>query len=440
MNEFSKKIYDDIVSDIENNKYMIGDRLPSIRHTALFYNVKKYYVDVAYDKLSIEGYIISRKGKGFYINSKTGRYVININDNSHINNKASNTIIPMIRNFHKNTFFKKNIDELIYAGFKELNNSNANILFHQNSGIGNPRLREIIAEYLLKLYGLKIHPDQVLVSSSKNHIIDYLMSEYNLKSIFLEEPRTNLKSSIFNVNKYNIKYLPLDDEGVIVDKIPLESSILYIESFDQFPTGTSYSKKRKEELGSFCNESNIFIVENLYRKDFVFEKQQFMFNDYRTFLLGDMSGVFPISIKFAFLIMPKGFMAKNFKTEISSLTENFIINCFKDRLYYKKTEKLWKFLISLRNEILIEAEKRELDFRCTTSGFYLSIRVHNDKIKYIKQNLSLLPFNIYPQFFQIDKDETIFSFNYMNVNKDKIGEFLDFILYGKINTNEEPEN
>ncbi len=439
MKNISNMIYNEIISDIRNGKYMIGDKIPSIRHMALFYNVKKHYIEVIYDKLSTEGYIISQPGKGFYANSKTGRYANIINNNEYIKNKASNTIIPMIRKFHKNAFFKKNIDELIYAGLNGLNNSNANNFFHHHSGIGSPRLRDLITEYMLKMYDIKIHPDQVLISSSKNHIINYLMSEYNLKYILLEEPETNLKRYLFDENKYNIKYLPVDDDGVIIENIPKEPSILYIESFDSFPTGTSYSEKRNKELQSFCNANDIFIIENLYRKDFVFEKQKFMFNDYRTFLLGDMSGVLPISIRFAFLIMPKGFIAKNFKTEISSLTENFIINCFKNNLYYNKTAKLWKFLIELRNNILIEAEKRKLDFHCATSGFYLSIRIHNDKIENIKQNLSLFPFNIYPQFFQIENDKTIFSFNYMNINKDKIGEFLDFILYGKINTEKEPE-
>ena len=36
MKNISNMIYNEIISDIRNGKYMIGDKIPSIRHMALF--------------------------------------------------------------------------------------------------------------------------------------------------------------------------------------------------------------------------------------------------------------------------------------------------------------------------------------------------------------------------------------------------------------------
>lgn len=430
MKDIYDEIYNEILNGIKNGRYKIGDKIPSIRHQTLFYNVKKYYIEKVYEKLFLQGYILPKKGKGYYVESIDGEFY-NLNLPEHLN--ATNTLIPTIRMYNSNDKIKNCIISLIKSSLISLSNSNLEMFFYSSSGTGHPELRKKISEYVYKLYNIKVNPDQVLLSSSKINLINYLISEFKKKNVILENPSSHLISNMFESYEDIIIYQNIDKEGMIIDNLPKCPSLFYLETYDQFPTGINYTDNRKHELVDFALKNDCFLVENLFRKEFLFKNQNLLYGNSHSFLTGDFSNIFPFSLKFAFLILPDKFIPENFKTDISSLTEHFILNCFKHNRLYNASEHIWRLLLDIRNVFIKELNNRNIEFNGIYSGKYISLIIENEEIlENAKRNIKIFPQNVHYNFLEYNGN-TLFNFDYSCINIDKVGEFIDFILFNKIN-------
>ncbi|MDO4284986.1 MAG: PLP-dependent aminotransferase family protein [Eubacteriales bacterium] len=62
-----EQIYDYIKEEIREGKLLQGERLPSTRSLAQYLQVSRSTVQLAYDQLLSEGYLIARKNRGYYI-------------------------------------------------------------------------------------------------------------------------------------------------------------------------------------------------------------------------------------------------------------------------------------------------------------------------------------------------------------------------------------
>lgn len=431
MNKISESIYNDIRTAIINNRYSIGDKLPSIRHLASYYNVNNYKVSCAYDELVLHGYIKSKQGYGYFVEGSFGRYN-NLNETNY-RILACNTISPTIRSFYKNKIYMECLNNLMSHGLKNLYYTNLNSFYYSDSGLGNPKLRKILSMYLKRIYNLNVSPDQIIISSSKNHLLRYLMTEYSKDFLVLDEFVDFYKYDILNFNNQKIRKYKLNQEGIIIDSLPKTPCIIYLESYDHFPTGISHSSDRIDQLKNYCLNNNIFLVENLSRKELVYEKQKFLYEENNTFLIDDLSSFFPTSIKFSYLVFPKKIKISNFKNEVSSFTENFIINCFDNNYFYKISDKMWYTQKINKDIISTELIKRGYDFCCTSSGSHISISIKDkQQLTDTMNRITNLPFEICPQVYLINNNLFKLTFEYINIDVNKIPQFLDYILYGTL--------
>lgn len=432
MNKTSQEIYDILLSKIRNKNYLPGDKLPSIRYQASFFNVKKYYVESAYEKLRIQGYVKSIAGKGYFVISNQGRYMSDVDNVP----QSTDTIVPMLQIFYKNDSYRKLTDSLLLRGLKNTYNLNLDSLYYSSSGIGMPRLREEISKYLSKLYGHYIHPDRILISSSKKDLVDYLLNEFNKKYILLEEYNKTSGSDLFQAYRSQIRYIKMDEGGVKVDDLPKKPSLLFIESHNQLPTCINYSPQRINELEKFCLQNDIFIIDDLYNRQFIFEHKDFLYNKRNLFLIDDLAAVFPRSIKFAYMVVPTNFEATNYKSSASSLTENFVLSLFEDESFYQITDKIWFLLNDVRDRFILELNKRNIKFYEPMSGPYISVIIDGKlKVRQIKKQIKLTPFEINGQFFKTSDGLDAVSFKYINIKLDKVGEFIDFLFFNKLSLN-----
>lgn len=62
-----EQIYEFIRNEIQNGKIRAGEKLPSTRALAKHLGVSRSTVDLAYEQLLAEGYMISQPYKGYYV-------------------------------------------------------------------------------------------------------------------------------------------------------------------------------------------------------------------------------------------------------------------------------------------------------------------------------------------------------------------------------------
>lgn len=425
MKELMEKLYIDVKYKIETGIYKINSKLPSIRKSALFYNVNNYIIFSVYDRLYKEGFVKRIQGKGYYVISSCGKYFKpKVNSST-----ATNTMGILYKNFFKNNTYRNIINNMFYNSLKRMYFTSLESFLYNNSGIGRPDLRMRLSNYLSCYLGMDILADDIVLSSSKKDLIEYLYKKFNKKYIVLENPTSKHIKSLFDNKNFNVKYADISSEDIFLRDLPKSPSIFYIESFDQFPTGNSYSFNCKKNLEIFSKEHEYFILENLYRKDFVFEKQDFIYGMENVFLIGDMSQIFPESIRFAFLVKPKNFDIKDYNSNISSLTEEFLLTCFNNDSFERALTKLWIFLKEIRDEFILVLNRKNINYKCLSCGPYIVLEINGvtteekiiDKLKFLEVDIS-------PEFFYLKNGRILFSFMYTDVKINKISKFLDYIL------------
>lgn len=109
------EIKEEIKNDILNKKYEVGEKIPSERELASYYNVTRVTVQKAMNNLEQEGFIERVHGKGMFVlkNSESNIYIFN--------NEKSNSILGISREFKSKVKITSGLIkfEIIEAG-KEL--------------------------------------------------------------------------------------------------------------------------------------------------------------------------------------------------------------------------------------------------------------------------------------------------------------------------------
>src|SRR5262249_27111607 len=177
-----------IKRQIDDRHLRPGTKLPSIRNFAGTYNVSRFTVVEAYDRLVAMGYLHSRRGAGFY--TATSPVVEAAHPTPSNSHKRNEQLVWLIRRLLEAD------ENLILAGGPWLPNSSLkkpgirqslNVLARKNGAFlleyGHPfgylPLREQLALMLAGL-GITAHPGQILLTQGTSQALE-LVIQYLLK-------------------------------------------------------------------------------------------------------------------------------------------------------------------------------------------------------------------------------------------------------------------
>lgn len=135
-----RQVVDAIISAIEENKFIVGDKLPSISQLCIDNTLKRDTVMYALNELKSRGIVSSQQGKGFYVCSSdikiSERYFLLFDELNAYSSGIYNTLVALLPK-----------------------NASADIFFHHNDAI---RIREFLTQrngnytsYILASAGLE---------------------------------------------------------------------------------------------------------------------------------------------------------------------------------------------------------------------------------------------------------------------------------------------
>ena len=112
-------------------------------------------------------------------------------------------------------------------------------------------MRQAIAGYLARARGINCHPDQVIVLSGFQQAID-LIARIHLR----ERDRAVVENPCYVWTRYTLGAagatlltVPVDDDGVIIDRLPEASvRLVCVSPSHQYPTGTFLPLPRRLAL------------------------------------------------------------------------------------------------------------------------------------------------------------------------------------------------
>ncbi|WP_426689194.1 PLP-dependent aminotransferase family protein [Rhodanobacter ginsengiterrae] len=138
---------------------------------------------------------------------------------------------------------------------------------------GIPALREAIARHVAFARAVACAADDVVVTSGAQQAFDLiarLLVTPGQTKVAVEEPGYPPLRAAFAAAGARLLPLPVDDEGLCVDRLPDDVRVISVTPSHQSPTGVVMSLRRRAALLEFARRHHAVIVEDDYDGEFRF--------------------------------------------------------------------------------------------------------------------------------------------------------------------------
>ncbi|GJH26708.1 PLP-dependent aminotransferase family protein [Caballeronia novacaledonica] len=138
---------------------------------------------------------------------------------------------------------------------------------------GEQELRLGIARYLGFSRAVVCNWQDVIVTQGAQQALD-LLARVTIQPgdvVAIEEPGYPPARALFAALGARIAHVPVDGEGIVVQKLPRNTRLVYVTPSHQFPLGMPMSLERRIELLEWAAKRGAVIVEDDYDGEFRFE-------------------------------------------------------------------------------------------------------------------------------------------------------------------------
>lgn len=266
-------------------------RLPSSRSLASHYRIARNTVTAVYEDLRVEGYIETVRGIGTQVVADLPESCMRAEDPKQSAavsarrsaNAVSTVAIPDIAvpEFGTPTdglallpglavpelFPTRQIQRL---GRKVLADC-SEVLGRYQDPVGLDGLRAALASHLALNRGMKVTPDQIIITNGTQEALHLIASVLVSESaeVVVEDPCYKNAASIMAFSKARLVPVPVDRNGLKTHMLPERSiRLIYVTPSHQFPTGTTLNLDRRAELLSWARRHGCMVVEDDYDSDF----------------------------------------------------------------------------------------------------------------------------------------------------------------------------
>jgi len=429
---------------IDKRKIKEGDKLPTIRDLSKKLEVNNVTIVSAYNKLKAEGYAYQKVGSGSYAKRKEVT--------SNFRREYSNTLkkismgdLTDVVDFTGETTSEVlfPIDDLKDIINEVLERDGANALLSDNrNGYTNLiyTINKVFWDYKLN------NEDIIIVSGAQQGIDIASKGILNINdNIIVEKPTYAGALSVFKWRKVNLFEVPIEDDGINLDKFEKilqknEIRCFYTMSYFQNPTGTSYSLEKKKRILDLAEIYDFYIIEDDYLSELIYESSleyipfKWLDKNDRVIYIKSFSKIFLPGIRLGYLVAPTIFREtlqnskhntdittsslmqrslelyisdNKWKKNIKYLNDEYIKRYqfmkeildkdFKDILKYKDPKGGLNFYITLKEEFIMNT--KELFIRLRKKNVYITPAV----MFFTSQNDGQDSFRI--SFYQTDKDK-----------------------------------
>lgn len=281
---------------IMDGQLPLNSRILSSRYLSVLLNVSRGTVVTAYEELMTQGYLIGKKGSGYYVAPVLPDDFFRAQHQKEKTNyiqKPCQLPVADRTRIQQITFPTKGIDKTGLAfranqpdlnlfpidlwnriSSRQLRNSTSLRLGNQDVAGFFP-LREAISDYLNTSRGISCTADQVLIVNGIQQALD-LTARVALNpndSVWMENPGYIGALNVFNNAKAKIKLIPVDSNGMDITnaiqnlQIP---KLVYLTPAHQFPLGVTLSLDRRNSLLNWAQKKSVWIFEDDYDSEFRF--------------------------------------------------------------------------------------------------------------------------------------------------------------------------
>lgn len=270
---------------ILDGRLKAGLRLPATRELAQALKLSRNTVVAAYDLLLSEGYVVARRGAGNYVADlleRRGRMRATIGHDGGDRRLAPYwravrpTAMAAPRVFDDD--FRVGTPDYRQFPFEVWRRLSARALRDLSKGppmyrhpCGRPALRQAIARHVSFARAVACEADDVVVTSGAQQAFDLLARVWVTPGrtvVAVEDPGYPPMRAAFAAAGAKVVPVPVDAEGIVVEKIPAEARVVYVTPSHQFPLGMSMSPNRRAALLAFAAARQAVVIEDDYDSEF----------------------------------------------------------------------------------------------------------------------------------------------------------------------------
>lgn len=413
----NRQIYLQIQEQILDGSIECGERIPATREIARRYEVARMTVNVAYDQLELEGYVVTRPGSGTFVSES-----LNLLDQNEgpeklilsewamrmrkVNQLAGSDSIrqlnePNLPNIDIDFGFGRSFSNIFPFDVwrkllaRYLSTDDA-ILSRYGSVGGFGPLREAISSYVGRQRGVNCRPEQVFIVSGIQQALDILgrLLINPGDEVLVETPGYVNASRLFRSHGAQLRPIPVDENGFQPERIPAETDarLVFVTPSNQFPHGGAMPIQRRLQLIHWAKRQNAYIVEDDYDGELRYvgspiSAMQGLDKSGRVIYLGTFSKVLLPALRLGYVILPlelcSPFLQAKMLTDrgAPTLTQAAIADFITEGHFERHIRNLRK-LYSERRKTLVQAIQKYLSGHVTfadhPAGFHIMLYLKSE--------------------------------------------------------------
>lgn len=386
-------LYEQLKNQIIEGQYQAQDKFPSKRQLSEHLSLSHTTIEHAYQLLLDEGFIYSKPRSGYYVSDIQSLPVININ-NQFIEIEPKT---PESKQY-KYAFNLAEIDaeyfplNLFRKYAKEAFEYNELALLEKGDIQGELNLRQQIAHYLFNSRGVSCHPNQIVIGSSTEQLLNMITDLLKTSSFIIEKPSYPPIKHVLDKNKHNYIQATVEKDGInMIDIINSNNDIVYITPSHQFPTGYVMNLKKRTQLIKWAHQQNSrYIIEDDYDSEFRYygkpipALQSLDKNDKVIYISTFSKSLYP-SCRIAYIVLPQkllqSYLSMPYKESntVPVHIQQIIANFMSSGSFERHLNKMRKIYREKLNYILerLKPHEDQLKIEGALTGMHFTITVDN---------------------------------------------------------------
>lgn len=379
-------LYGHIRGEILSGKIKKGEKLPSKRALASELGVSVITVQLAYEQLLAEGYIVSRERSGYFAEEVEAQYAYN-KKNSY---KAED---PRQKKYRADLVNGKTPSALFpfWVWAKLMRNVLSDCgehLLERVPGEGDWELRRAISDYLYRSRGIDADPRRIIVGAGAEHLYGVIVQLLGRDKIFaVENPGYSRISMTYELN--GAKFVPVNVGSRGIDMEMLENSrasVAHISPSHQFPTGAVTPVSSRIKIINWAKKTDGYIIEDDYDSEFRLSgkplQSMLSLNPDRVIYVNTFSKSLAPSMRMGYMILPPA-LFERFEVFFSRaantvpLFEQKTLAAMLDGGYFERhISRLKKYYKDIRKLLIaaISSSEEKCEITDTGSGLHMVVR------------------------------------------------------------------
>ena len=326
--ELLRSLHRQLRAAIIDGRLQPGLRLPPTRALAEGLEISRNTVIAAYDMLLSEGYVEGRPGAGTYVANVRPR-LERPKAPLQADPLADQRLAATWRGWrplaetcsgerYRYDFVAGMPDtEFPFDIWQRLSTRAARAVaragVYERDPAGELPLREAIAKHVSFVRAVACEPEDIVVTAGARQAIDLIariLVTPGETEVALEDPGYGPTQRSFTGAGAKILPIPVDEEGLVVDRLPPSARVICITPSHQFPLGVAMSARRRAALLDFAASFGAVIIEDDYDSEFRHDRMpldalQTLDRSGSVFYAGTFSkSMFP-ALRMGFVVVPE---------------------------------------------------------------------------------------------------------------------------------------